>query len=244
MRANLALILCVAIAACSVTPPLNNYKPIRKDTSFPRLGTEIEVKSGEDMLRHGQITETRGLRLYGVAKPGGYVVTAGFYPRIGADREFTYHSYRRKRSNDGDGNIPPARDILGNWAAPPDAIRVARARPELCLIFAQKGKKFCTDEISHRLVKRYHLTDRDLNQKLIFEGRSGNTIKVRYWEDSGHFARPESSRILKFPAKTPRVIQYKGARIRVLEANAESIRFIVLETFPSYWTQTSAKPQN
>ncbi len=245
MRAILTTLVCIAASACTtVSPPLSNYNPIVKDIGFPDLGTEIEVKPGEDMVRHGRVTETRGLRLYNGTRAGGRTVSAGFYPRIGADRTYTYHSYRQTETRDDMGYVSQVRDASGKWAVPPDAIRAARATPELCLIFAGKGSIACTDYAGElRRVKRFILTDRDLNQKLTYLGRSNGTIRVRYWENSGHFARPESSNDLSFPAKIPFVIDHKGARIKVLHADAERIRFIVLKTFPSYWTAPRIDPK-
>jgi len=233
-----------AVAACAATPPLNNYSPIRKDTKFPTLGTEIEVRRGEDMVRHGKVTETLGLRLYRGAVVGGLPVSAGFYPRIGADRKYTFHSFRQAPTSQDLGHIPPTRGALGNWSAPPSAIRVARDGTELCLIFARKGSKRCTRNVGkHRRVKRFILSDRDLLQKLTYLGTSGGTIRLRYWENSGHFARPESTRELRFPAKTPLVVDHKGARITILRADANSVRFVVQKNFPPYWAPPRIEPQ-
>lgn len=226
--------MCMAASACTVAPPASNYQPVRGDTAFPAIGRETVAGIGEDLLRKGQYTQTAGIELPEGARILKVRLSPGFYPEIGEDETYSYHSYRTAPAGEGIGYIPPTRDSLGAWLPAPDAVRADKNGQEVCLIYESLGARPCTGNVAFTKVSRQSLGDHDLLQKLIYDGVSDGRIKLRYWEKSGHFARPEATTELEFALKPFTEIAYKGARIRILEADGEKVRFVVLETFPDY----------
>ena len=243
MRLLLVCLLSAAVAACAVTPPASNYRPVRQDIDFPSIGAVTQVEPGKDMIRHGHVTITRGIRLFDPVQIGKYRLEAGFYPRTGEDQSYSYQTYATGRPQGDIGVLHPVPKSAGRWTRAPDSIRSAKDGSEICLLFAGDATKACRSGVKWRQIRYYHLTETDLQQKLIFEGVEDDRIRIRYWENSGHFARPEFSQELEFPTQLPRVIDFKGARLRIEQADATGIRFVVLENFPPYWSPPRIEPQ-
>lgn len=76
-------------------------------------------------------------------------------------------------------------------------------------------------------------SDRDLQQTLIYSGRVGNRIRIDYRESSGSYARPAFSNEAEYDLSTSNEIAYRGARIKVIQANNQKIRYIILANFNS-----------
>ena len=67
-----------------------------------------------------------------------------------------------------------------------------------------------------------------LRRELIYTGRSGNSISLLYREFKEDMARPAFSQALQYDISTDKVIGYKNARFRVIDANNTSISYEVL----------------
>lgn len=236
VRAILIASVAVFLAASADAQLVRNYRPVRQTIDFPAPGTVRQVANGKEMIRHGNVTVSRGIRLPAAAQIGAFTLSAGFYPQLGEDQSHTYHSYRAVRTDDEFGFIGPVRGEFGRWATAPDALRVARDGSELCLLFVDEGRKSCRKDVPLRAVSKYRLSEKDLQQKLIYDGGGDGAVRLIYWENSGHYARPELAAQIVFHGPFPKVIEYKGARLRVLSADSDSIRFELLENFPTLWT--------
>lgn len=70
-------------------------------------------------------------------------------------------------------------------------------------------------------------------QELIYNGRSGDTIRVLYREIAGDIMRAPFTQEAQYDLKDGNTIGFKGARIEVLEASNTSLSYKVLESFPS-----------
>jgi hypothetical protein len=71
----------------------------------------------------------------------------------------------------------------------------------------------------------------NFRQQLIYQGRSGSSLKLSYREFTGDLARPAFSQDLTFDLSDGAVIGAKGARVEVLEATNTSIRYRLLQPF-------------
>ncbi|MBV1918386.1 MAG: hypothetical protein KUG65_10055 [Sphingomonadaceae bacterium] len=237
MRVFTISALGLALCACAVIPPPPaNYRPARLDMAFPLLGSVQEVGAGEEMLAKGQVSQIRGVTYSNPVKLDQFTLTPGFYALIGEDAQYSYYSYHTAATTDGTGFIPPARDGLGAWLPAPDSIRTSRSTRETCLIFVEWGEKACNKSQLYEQSTRQKLTKRDLVQKLIYQGRDGDRITLKYWESSGHSARPESSRELTFALQPFTEIEYRGARLRILSADELKVQYVALQNFTDYWT--------
>ena len=229
--------MALALSGCaSVSEPRVNYHPLRIDMAFPRIGTVSQARTGEAILIKGEADQVRGVTYDDAVTLDQFTLNPGFYPLIGEDEQHRYFSYRNVETDDGLGYILPARDGLGSWLPAPDAIRISGATGKTCLIFVDWSEKACS-QADQTDATQQHLTERDLVQKLIYLGRTGNRIRLKYWETSGHSARPEASEELEFTLSATNEIKHKGAQLKVLSADETAIRYTVLQTFPTYWTQ-------
>lgn len=71
----------------------------------------------------------------------------------------------------------------------------------------------------------------NFGQQLLYQGKSGNTLKLSYREFTGDMARPAFTQDLTFDLSDGPVIGTKGARVEVLEATNTSIRYRLLQPF-------------
>ncbi|MCJ2188147.1 hypothetical protein [Novosphingobium beihaiensis] len=227
-----AALAALAVAGC-VSTPTPNYTPVTTAISFPKIGEETEVSLGEDMLRQGFYTETDGIETSQQNNIKGYKLSAGFYPQVSEDKEYTYHSFGHSISRDGSGYLLQATGLLGMPLAFPQSIRASKNKQETCIIVGGLTRPACDTEIPFQRVRRPAISERDLQQTLIYSGRVGDRIKIGYRESSGNMARPAFSNEAEYDLSKSDEIGYRGARIKVLAADNQKIRYIVLSNFNS-----------
>ena len=72
-------------------------------------------------------------------------------------------------------------------------------------------------------------SDDSFREELVYRGRSGDIIRLSYREFRRDITRPDFSQELTYDLSSSDIIFFKRYRIRVLDANTEYIRFIVLK---------------
>ena len=77
------------------------------------------------------------------------------------------------------------------------------------------------------------LSTESLQQVLVYGGRTGTKIRLAYREVWKNITRPSSDVFVEFDLADSKVVEVKGARIEVIEATGESIRYRVLRAFKS-----------
>lgn len=232
MRKLVIFPLVWSLAACAGTPALN-YAPLSKTISFPSLGQEATVSLGEDMVKQGVYTEVDGVEFLEENNIKGFRLSAGFYPQIADQSESTYHSFNITRALDGSGYLMRSVDLLGLPMAVPQSIRVSKDKQEICLIMGGIFRPQCDTEHSYKKTRKSSLSARDFQQTLIYNGRVGNRIKIGYRESSGDVARPAFSNEVEYDLSTSSDIAYRGAKLRILEADNQKIRYVVDSNFNS-----------
>jgi len=70
-----------------------------------------------------------------------------------------------------------------------------------------------------------------LEQKLVYAGRAGSTIKIGYRESADDDPQLTSSKDLELDLKDSRILSYHGAQVEVLEATDEYLQYRVLHNF-------------
>ena len=68
-------------------------------------------------------------------------------------------------------------------------------------------------------------------KELLYNGRSGSTIRMLYREFKNDMARPAFSQDLLYDLDNDDVIGFQEVRIRIVEANNSSITYVVLQGF-------------
>lgn len=68
-------------------------------------------------------------------------------------------------------------------------------------------------------------------QTLIYGGKLGDKINIGYRQFSGNMARPAFSNNVEYDLSESMLIGYKGAKIEVIEATDQHIKYKVIENF-------------
>lgn len=76
-------------------------------------------------------------------------------------------------------------------------------------------------------------TMRGFKSELIYQGRAGDVLTLRYRDYANSLSMPSYEQTLTYTldAKSPTEIQYRDARIKVLQADNQSIRYEILSGF-------------
>lgn len=232
MRKIFAALIVLGLVGCAGTPA-PNYTPTSMEISFPEIGKESTVSLGEDMLRQGVYTETDGVETFEENNIKGYRISAGFYPQIVVEKDYTFHSFGNQKSMEGNGYIISAQDFLGFPLPVPGSIRFSKVKQETCVIIGGISGPSCDTEHRFSRVRKPVLSERDFQQTLIYSGRVGSKIRIGYRENSGGYARTAFSNEAEYDLNSSNEIAYRGARIRVIEADNLKIKYVVLANFNS-----------
>lgn len=71
----------------------------------------------------------------------------------------------------------------------------------------------------------------NFRQQVLYQGRSGSTIRLSYREFAGDLARPAFTQDLTFDIEGDPIVGAKGARLEVLEATNTSITYRLIRPF-------------
>ncbi|KLE33298.1 hypothetical protein [Aurantiacibacter gangjinensis] len=226
-------VVMIAISGCATVE--NNYVPEVRQVSFPQLGAQLTRSLGEEMVKQGTETTTRGVWLPEPNPIGAFELSSGFYRMTGAEGEYIFTSFERNSPDPEVGTLSMGGGIFdagaGSW---PEGIRFSTEEQQTCVIARGAygiGESICDTEYPYMFTERGFLTSNDFQQTLIYSGRVGDRIRVSYREFSGSLARPAFSNDAEYDLSESDIIAYRGARLRVIEANNESITYEVISNF-------------
>ncbi len=223
-----AAILTIALSACASTP--RNYVPVTTQISYPELSTRTTVSIGSDMLRQGTATVTKGIFLSRENNVNNYLLSKGFYPQIGEDKKWTYHAFQVGTGLNGLGGVTLTGGIFGQTMYP-QSILASKSEQKTCVKDGFIGQNVCDTENGFERVTRPVISENNFQQTLIYSGRVGDRVKIGYRESSGDMARPAFSNEAEYDLSVSNEIAYRGAKIRIIEANNQSITYEVLSNF-------------
>jgi len=210
---------------CGCVSVKYNYSPRPTRISEPPLNTVVTAHVGDNMVRQGQYTEHDSIYLRADVKVGilGEVrIMRGYFLKVGEDDKSEF--YRPA------GGVDSGQIVLGPGADSVQALRVDRRSGKLCAV-SQTGPEDCTTKADYER-RKYPVTSSDtFQQTLIYSGKVGDKINVGYREFSGSIARPAFNNEVEYDLSESKVIGYKGARIEVIEATNQYLKYKVLENF-------------
>ncbi len=219
------------VAGCASVP--NNYAPITEQISRPAIDEIATASLGELMLEQGTATMTDGVYLPQENNVRGYILSEGFYPKSGEDDGRVFTGYQNQPSANGLGYVV-VENGLTTPGYMPRSIRFERDKQETCVIAPGAygiSQPYCDTEYPYQFTSRPIVNANDFQQSLIYSGRVGDTIRVSYREFSGSMARSAFTNEAEYDLSSSNIIAYRGARIEVLDANNEEIRYKVLSNF-------------
>jgi hypothetical protein len=215
------LLISSFLFGCAV--PKYNYLPTRIEISKPPLGSTNIVHVGDDMLRQGNYTEHEAIFLNTNAVISwAYTATRGYYLKKGEDQESEFY----QPSYDSEtGQIVKAA-IADPW----QSLQAYKGQQMLCVVTVF-NVHVCESNIPFERLKRAAMQSDSFQQTLIYSGRIGNKINIGYREFSNNLARPAFNNNVEYDLSESKIIGYKGARLEILEATNEFIRYRVIENF-------------
>lgn len=218
----LAMVVCASLAGCIA--PQANYAPVATQISEPPIGEESIAYVGDNLVRQGLFTKSDAIRLDEDQKIGrlAYTMRKGYYIKTGEDSSSEF--YIPEEGKDG-GRI--------DKSAIADPYKVAQAyksEPKLCVVTVFNVHA-CNSEAKFERAQRQVISSNAFQQALIYSGKIGNKINIGYREFSSDMARPAFNNDVEYDLSDSKVIGYKGARIEVIEATNEYIKYKVLQNF-------------
>ena len=217
------------IASCSGTKMV---KQTRKSISIPTLNTICNSELGETLIDKGFITSAPAIEVPDdvsfstmTIPPLNYTLGAGSYAALRENSTYTFFH-------------PTAETIVHN--APLDigvGYRMKKSDGSLDG-FRSMGPNFYEVNPIDEIPVVKHGTAQALNkpsfrQQLIYNGKSGDSLKFLYREFSNSYARAPFSQEIQYDLKESSIIGFKGARIDVIEATNRQIKYKVLANFPA-----------
>ena len=216
-----ALFLLYFTAGCVV--PKYNYFPVRTEISEPPLGIVHVAQVGDNMLRQGRYMEHDALYLLSDVSFGwAYTARQGYYLKKGEgeDSEFFLPS------NEPEGGQIVKAAFADNW----QSMEAYKQEQRLCVVTVFNVHTCQSNTLFERR-KRPVLQSDSFQQTLIYSGKVGNKINVGYREFSNNLARPAFNNSVEYDLTDSKIIGYRGARIEVIEATNEFIRYKVIQNF-------------
>jgi hypothetical protein len=205
--------------------PQYNYQPEAKDFSSPPLNTVSVANVGDEMLKQGKFVERDAIflaRSMGVGLMSPYTLLPGYYVKTGEDEDSEF--YLPAEGGDG-GHINKAA-----LADPWESIQLYKHEPKVGIVTVFHVHVL-SDSDGIKRTKHLLLSDNSFQQTLIYSGKIGNKIKIGYREFSNNQARPAFNNDVDYDLDESKTIGYKGARIEIIEATNEFVKFKVLQNF-------------
>jgi hypothetical protein len=213
------IFLVLLTSGCAV--PVANYAPRSVEISEPPLNSVSIAQIGDSIVRQGKHEEHEAIFVDADQSIHLYIVRRGHYYMFGQDGKGGF--YRPM----GEG----ARiDKVMAGAYEVSALQAYFAEPTLCIVTVINTTA-CSSQVSFQRTQRASASARSFQQTLIYSGRVANRVKIGYREFSNDIARPAFNNEVEYDLQEARTIGYKGARIEILEATNEYIKYKVLRNF-------------
>ncbi len=216
-------VCCVLLSGCAT--PKYNYRPMTMQISHPPLNAFITTQVGDIMLRQGKYSEHDALYLkenISVGILGSYKFTRGYYLKQGEDKKSEFYL---PSGGPDSGSV-----IEGALADPFQVIRLDKKSGRLYGVSAYNLEARANK--ADYVKKKYSVASPDsFQQTLIYSGKIGDKINIGYREFSNDIARPAFNNDVEYDLTESKIIGYKGARIEVIEATNEHIKYKVIQNF-------------
>ena len=204
----------------SVLPVANQTAPV----SFPRVGSENDVSIGDPMLTQGTMTTVQGVEISEPFKVAGVSFTSGFYRETGEDEKYLRLHATEKPVAKSYGAVLPKMIIGMDMAADGLDFKVSKDGQKVCI-----GGNCAA--ISYKISTRYEVATDSFQQTLLYNGGSGNSIKIGYREFKDDIARSAFSNEIEYDISKSKIIGYKHAKIKIIEADNTHIKYKIIANF-------------
>jgi hypothetical protein len=221
------VIAALMLTGCTTTKHL--IAPQLTIIDQPKVGDEHSSELGETLVQKGKLYTYDGFSLENTVTAGGGIFktltlrSGTLLKKTMFDEDRLYYTTDKMEIYDS---------MLGTQAVF-GGLAVNKTDDSDVIFYSGFAKDF-VPEPQPILVKKI-ITDLEkpnFRQELIYNGRSGDTIKILYREHSGDLLRAPFSQDVQYDLKEGSTIGFKGARIEVINATNIKILYRVLNTFP------------
>jgi hypothetical protein len=217
-----ALLLAVILPGCA--KPKYNYSALETNISHPPAGPVNTSYIGDTILSKGKYKEHDAIYVkQKIDVMWAYTLLPGYYLKQGEDEigEFYYPG------GDEPGHVDKAM-IADPWTS----IMARKDPPAICVITMFNVATCNTEHQNYFERRKKTFSNPDsFQQTLIYSGKIGDKINIGYREFSGNMARPAFNNNVEYDLSESMMIGYKGAKIEVIEANNQLIKYKVIENF-------------
>lgn len=229
IKQAIALCSALSLGACATTQAV---VPKTEIVDRPAVNISAQAELGDTIVEKGKLTTYDGLVLRNELTWGDgfllkkFTISPGKLRARQSDKSFIYFLSDSMTSYDA---------LLGTQPYPAGGLCTKTADPTFVRAFIVIGA--CTIKPSTApAVQPTRVVDinaPNFRQELIYNGRSGDTVKFLYREFSGDYARPPFSQDVQYDLKDGNTIGFKGARVEILEASNTRLSYRVLSSFPN-----------
>ena len=223
IAATIGIVTATFISGC--VSPQNNYRPLITEISTPAIGKISTAYVGDELVKQGKFFERDAIKISQPLKVGllgAYTLMPGFYAKTGEDRESEFYL---PDSGPDAGMIQK-----GMLSDPPKSVQLHKNENRICVITVFNVAT-CAESRGVTRTRRLVLSEDSFQQTLIYSGKVGNKINIGYREFSNSHARPAFNNDVEYDLNESKVIGYKGAKIEVIEANNQFIKYKVMQNF-------------
>lgn len=221
MKLMIAALAAIALAGCAA--PKYNYAPQTKEFSDPPVGSVSTAGVGEKMLSQGVLVRQEAIEVLAPFAPNiGHIIGPGLYLKTGSDDQAEYFS---PKLGDGGGRLDRTATIFDA----PSSVML-KQDGSLCVVTIST-QYVCKSGANYERKFIDLITEKTLQQTLIYSGRIGNKINIGYREFSANLARMAFNNDVEYDLSESKIIGYKGAEIEILDATNRQIRYKLIKTF-------------
>ena len=216
-------VLGFSVLLCACAAPDYNYVAETTKVSEPALDSINTVYVGDVMVKQGKFSAHRSLFLKNLVEVGfAYDLYPGYYLKQGEDNNS--ETFYPSGGNDS-GRVDKA-----FLADPWQAVMTYKNKNKVCVVtvFNVAACKE-SDKFDYRM--KHIVSNDSFQQTLIYSGKVGDKINISYREFSDNYARPAFNNDVEYDLRESSTIGYKGAKLEIIEATNEHIKYRVIRNF-------------
>jgi hypothetical protein len=183
---------------------------------------------GKEILHQGELYQRAAIHLseeITFGKDGAYALTPGYYFRAG--QSIGWETYAPADGPDA-GSVkkgPGAITLQGSFHYSNDGKTIG--------VITNFYQAVNTKAKGITRTARPSLSRDSIQRSLVYGGKTGTKIKLGYREIWKNITRPAGDVFVKYDLADSKVVEFKGARIEVIEATNKSIQYRVTQAFES-----------
>ena len=224
-----SMIFIAAVMLCGCTTTKHVIAPQLTIINQPTIGEEHTSELGETLVQKGKLYRYEGFQLENTVSAGGGIFktltlrTGTLLKESMFDEERLYYTTDKLEIYD---SMLGTKMVFGG-------LSINKSNNKDIIFYCDFLKDFAPEPSP--ILNRATITDIEkpnFRQELIYNGRSGDTIKILYREYTGDLLRAPFSQEVQYDLREGNTVGFKGARLEIIDATNVKIKYRVLNSFP------------